>query len=78
MSTVRQRDALYELARHAGHVAGRTDTETAVWLRGQVIDPQVPAQVSGWLDGLAETRAESLEWPLPRLAADRAGMVVAL
>jgi hypothetical protein len=33
-----------------------------------VIDATVPAQLAGWLDGLAETRPDPAEWPPPRMA----------
>jgi hypothetical protein len=64
---------LYEMARHAGRSAGRTDIVTAALLRDSVIDATSPAQLAGWLDGLAETRPEPVEWPL----VARAGSEVA-
>jgi hypothetical protein len=76
---VLQRD-LYELARNAGRDAGRLDVVSATRLRDTVIDAAEPAQVAGWLDGLAETRTDLVEWPLPQMDAKRgvAGLEVAL
>lgn len=60
-------EQLYELGRNAGRSAGRLPVAAAAQLRDSVIDARCPAQMNGWLDGLAETRAEAPEWPLPFL-----------
>lgn len=58
---------LYELGRNAGRSAGRLTVAAAAQIRDSVIDATQPAQMNGWLDGLAETREEAPEWPLPFL-----------
>ena len=54
---------LYELARHAGRSAGRLTVTAAAQIRDSAIDATNRAQMTGWLDGLAETRSDAAEWP---------------